>query len=117
MMRSQLNSSARARPLSLIRARSAGSPSSRAVAAAIAFGSRGGTSTAWTPRRTTPLYPWMSLATIGAPAAIASRSTMPNDSPPVAGVTKTSAVRKSWAFSWSLTLPRNSTPCTRRVRT
>ena len=47
----------------------------------------------------------MSEATIGAPAAIASSSTIPNDSPPVAGDAKTVAVRKSWAFSASVTRP------------
>ncbi len=36
---------------------------------------------------------------------------MPNDSPPVAGEAYTSAVRNSWAFSVSVTRPRNSTPC------
>ena len=59
----------------------------------------------------------MSEATIGAPEAIASSSTIPNDSPPVAGETYTSAFLKSCAFARSLTRPRNSTPLSRRVAT
>jgi hypothetical protein len=59
----------------------------------------------------------MSEATIGAPAAIASSSTMPNDSPPVAGDAKTSTVRNNWAFSSSDTRPRSSTSWSPRVAT
>ena len=54
---------------------------------------------------------------MGAPAAIASSNTIPNDSRPVAGEQKTSAVRNSWFRSSSETRPRNSTPWRRRVAT
>ena len=57
----------------------------------------------------------MSEHTIALPAAIASSSTMPNDSCPVAGDTNTSAVANARALSASLTRPRNSTPWSRRV--
>ncbi len=40
------------------------------------------------------LKPWMSEATIGTPAAIASSRTMPNDSWPVFGAQKMSAEAK-----------------------
>ena len=52
---------------------------------------------------------------MGTPAAIASSSTMPNDSWPVAGDTNTSAVASARILSWSLTRPSSSTPCSRRV--
>ena len=64
----------------------------RSRASASASGSRGSTSKPLTFRCTTRLYPWMSLATTAQPAAIASSSTMPNDSCPVDGATKIDAV-------------------------
>jgi len=60
------------------------------MASASARGSRGGTSRPSTPSVTTLAYPGMSLATTGQPAAIASMSTMPKDSPPSAGATNRS---------------------------
>src|ERR687893_208767 len=57
----------------------------------------------------------MSLATIAVPAAMASRSTIPKDSRPVAGEQYTSAVLNSASRSSSETRPRNSTPPSLRV--
>ncbi len=59
-------------------------------AAARARGFFGSTSRPWTLRSTTRLKPWMSDATIGTPAAIASSSTIPKDSCPVFGAQKMS---------------------------
>ena len=52
----------------------------------------------------------MSDATTGVPAANASVSTMPNDSPPSDGATRRSASRSAWRLRSSETLPRAWTP-------
>ena len=60
----------------------------------MARGFFGSTRMPCTLRSTTRLKPWMSDATIGTPAAIASSSTIPNDSWPVFGAQKMSADRE-----------------------
>ena len=52
----------------------------------------------------------MSDATTGVPAANASVSTMPNDSPPSDGATRRSASRSAWRLRSSETLPSAWTP-------
>ena len=63
----------------------------------------------------------MSLATIGAPAAIASASTIPKLSPPVLGAQNTSTECSTRALSSSLTMPsmttRSRTPASTRSST
>ena len=87
-------------------------------ASARAAGSPGSTRIESTPSVATFRYPSSALATTAVPAAIASISTTPNDSPCNDGAQKTSAARSRENFSSSVTRPSHSnrgSPAVERV--
>ena len=81
-----------------------------------ASASPGGTSSASRSARDTVRYPSMSDATSAVPAAMASSSTTPNDSPSSAGKQAMVAPRSRACFSSSETCPSHSTRGTPRPR-
>ena len=96
-------------PACAVRARRAGSPSSRTAACASASASSLAKSSPAAPWSSTWAKASRSLASTGAPADIASTRMIPKLSPPVLGATYRSTLRSRRALSSSLTMPRNST--------